>query len=184
MKTNFNTQMGKETEPSQEHVVIRFLDRLVIWTGIPKLTEQRIRRRPLKVIPLILVAINTIVIASVFAYPTTTMWKFFALDFCFMAGCLLQPFGPIKQAFNPNDFLDERDKEIKKNAYFFTYTSTTFAAIICMIAMTATATLSTLKREQVLWSLLCILIYIVSLLTTLPTLHASWVMPKAIEDDE
>ncbi|MFZ6692943.1 hypothetical protein ACO0K1_14260 [Undibacterium sp. SXout20W] len=50
--------------------------------------------------------------------------------------------------------------------------------------MTATATLSTLKREQVLWSLLCILIYIVSLLTTLPTLHASWVMPKAIEDDE
>ncbi|MBC3863660.1 hypothetical protein H8K32_16250 [Undibacterium jejuense] len=182
MKTNSKTEM--EIEPSQDHLIIRFLDRLVMWTGIPQLTEKRIRRRPLKFFPIFVLAISTLVIVSVFTYPGHFIGKFLAIDFCFGAGALLHIFGPIKQTFNPNDFLDERDREIKRNAYFFTYTLTTFAAILCMISMIVTESLVKLDQQQLIWRLLSVLIFIVSLLTTLPTLHASWAMPRAIEDDE
>ena len=168
---------------SENNVLLERLDKIARWTGIPKLSERPARRRAMRFLPIVTLALGTVGFGIILFYPDQYWFGYAGMMLCFCLSVFFPIFGPIKQAAQPNENLDELDRMMGRKAYLFTFGVISIVAIVgiwCLIGLSAYADW---KREILIKAMVGLLFYLMSLLTTLPTLYASWSFPTISEED-
>lgn len=151
------------------------LDDLVGWTGIPALSQQPPRRRPLRwpaTLALVL-AFGGAIIATAQGIASTGYWiGYAALMTGFAIGNFTNIFGPLKPPASLVERVDEWDRSVRSQAYLVTFgvfAVTVFVGLFAMLWALAFAPTSLSARPIVI-----LLFLLMTILTTTPTAYASW----------
>lgn len=151
------------------------LDDLVGWTGIPALSQQPPRRRPLRwpaTLALIL-AFGGAVIATVQGGASNGYWiGYAALMVGFSIGNFTNIFGPLKPPASLVERVDEWDRSARAQAYLVTFgvfAVTVFVGLFAMLWALAFAPASVSAKP-----VLILMFLLMTILTTTPTAYASW----------
>jgi hypothetical protein len=160
------------------------LDDIANLTGIPSLTTRPPRRRPLRGLAMIALALGTIgMIITLFGGRVLLVG-----DAVLLVGFVLSVWlplkGPIKPWMSFTERVDELDADIRAKAYL------TALPIILLVAMCALAGLPTLAwlqhrppAEMVALGGFAAM-YLLILWNAVPTLHASWRSLPSDDDDQ
>lgn len=99
-----------------------------------------------------------------------------------MMGSIWLPiFGPVK-LWNTLSLVDEYDRRVRSEAYLFTLSIVTVGALIALFGLGLRAELAEWPRDSLVRAMQIVTVYLVVLLGSLPTLHASLKM-RPIEQD-
>jgi len=151
------------------------LDGLVVWTGIPALSQRPPRRRPLRwpATLALMLAFGGATIAAVQGFTGKGYWiGYAALMAGFAIGNFTNIFGPLKSPASLVERVDEWDRSALAQAYLVTFgvfAVTVFVGLFAMLWAIAFAPTSLSAK-----SILILLILLMTILTTTPTAYASW----------
>lgn len=161
------------------------MDDLAVLTGIPRLTGQlaqdRQRRRHLRwpsIIALLLATLGfglTIVMPDRIFLGATMLWVGQGL------ALFLAWFGPVKP-WGAIAGVDERDRELRRDAYFTAMIATTGIAFLGLIGMAGLALLEGWDRWTLIVDMVMLAFYLTLLCSIVPTLYVSWTT-QPIEDE-
>lgn len=150
------------------------LDALVRWTG----SESRRQYRPKRWLPLLPMALGAVfVIAATIVQLPAGLFGL-AAAFCTL-GAAINGSGPLGK---PSLEDDEREAALRKDAWLFCLAVLAFANILGQPAFALTAMLQAWPVERVAGALFAVFMCNVLWLTSLPTLYASWKLPKLQEE--
>lgn len=165
------------------NILLERLDKMVLWTGIHKISELTVRRRSMRILPIATLALGTICFALILIIPDKYLFWYTGLILSFGIGNFYPMFGPVKPRSTPLEDADERELKISRDAYFVTFatiSAVAFTGIWILILLTAHENWT---RELLIKAMVSMSFYLLTLLATLPTLYASWAIPKLIDDD-
>lgn len=151
------------------------LDAMVRWTGVPALTEQPPRRRPLRW-PATLALVLAFggygfSVANGMRFPAASLG--YGIEMIgFAIGCFVQIWGPLKP-FGGMEKADEWDRTIRARAYLVTFAvfvATTMTALVLLMGATA----FDYPRGALMQGGTQTLFLLFAILNAGPTAHASW----------
>lgn len=161
------------------------MDDLAELTGIPRLSSQlsqdHQRRRNLRwpsMIALVLATIGfglTIIMPDRIFIGTTMLWIGEGI------ALFLTWFGPVKP-WGATTGVDERDRQLRRDAYFAALVTATGAAIFGLIGMAGLALLQGWNRWILIVEMGMLAFYLILLCSIVPTLYVSWTT-QPIEDE-
>ena len=161
------------------------MDDLAELTGIPQLTgklaQDQQRRRLLRwpsMVALMLATIGfglTIIMPDRIFLGTTLLWIGEGI------ALFLTWFGPVKP-WGATRGVDERDRALRRDAYFATMTSATGVAVLGLIGMAGLALLAGWNRWILIVEMGMLAFYLLLLCLIVPTLYVSWTTVP-IEDE-
>jgi len=158
------------------------LDDLARLTGIPQLGDLIAtgtqRRRHLRWMPMIALVVATVGIIAVGSNIQIGMPMLFVGE---MIAFWFPLFGPIKP-WGTLAGVDERDRQLRRDAYFTTFTVISAVAILGLFALPALAFVAAWDRARLIFFMPAFAAYLMCLLLTIPTLHASWAT-RPLEDE-
>lgn len=160
------------------------LDKLVNWTHIPDLANMTVRRRHLRFFPILVLLAGTLGLSIVLLLSDRYWSGYVLLLISFAVSNLLPLLGPVKRQVNPAEDLDEREKAVSKDAYRLTFAAISLTAIAGIWVLVGLATMNDWSRVTLTRAMTASSFYLLLLLTTLPTLFASWTVPKPVDEDE
>lgn len=161
------------------------LDDLVEWTGIPAL-QRRFeqsdgRRYRLRVWPMVVILIGTGGLLLGLFDPDRYFLGQALVSAAIMGSMWLPIFGPVKP-WNSPSLVDEYDRRVRSEAYIFTLTIVACGALIALFGLGLGAVLAEWPRDALVRAMQITAFYLLTLLSSLPTLHAS-LRIAPIEDD-
>lgn len=173
------------------------LDMLVAWTGIPGVISRTSRPRQRRWSSLaILLAATFVMGVSWFIDDQATLFGIIgtASGMLISAAIWVREAGPLR-ARSPEDPGDEREQQWYRQS---NQTGFATVAIVAMIGLTAMGILMILAQLPSLASpgttpvdpmvfgqrMMIFSAYLLQLLIIVPTLHASWMMPSPVEEDD
>lgn len=152
------------------------LDDLVRWTGIPALTEQPVRRRPLRwpsTMALVLAGTGFVVAMAHTGGTGRASAIGQAVLLCgFALGNVMKIHGPLKP-FGSIEHVDEWDQVTRARAYLFTFAAfaaVTFAGLAVLLAGGA----MNWPTDAIGRGAMALFFLLATIAATLPTAHASW----------
>ncbi|MCP4028162.1 MAG: hypothetical protein GY736_17905 [Sphingomonas sp.] len=151
------------------------LDSLVGWTGIPALSQQPPRRRPLRwpaTVALVLAFGGAIIATMQGVISNGYSIGYAALMVGFAIGNFTNIFGPLKPPASLVERVDEWDRSARAQAYLVTFgvfAATVFVGLFVMLWAIAFAPTSLSAKP-----ILILLFLLMTILTTTPTAYASW----------
>lgn len=168
----------------RENSILETLDKLTKWTKIPELVEGHVRRRRMRFFSAATLLIASIGLAIILLFTEKYWIGYAALILSFSVGNFLPLYGPVKQALNPHDDADERDLMLRRDAYYVTFSAICVVAILGIWLIVGLAFSREWPREILIRVLIALSFYLMCLVSTVPTLYASWAVGKPIDDDE
>ena len=149
------------------------LDNSVRWTGIPALAERGIRRRHRRWLPIVALALATGGLLLGLFRPGL-FWVGWAMLVAGMSiGNFLPSVGPLVPPLSLES-VDERQRDQRRDAYLVAFATIGVVAILGLFALAGAAALRDWPRITLLKAMVALAFYLLALLTTVPTLHASW----------
>ena len=152
------------------------LDDLVRWTGIPALSEQPPRRRPLRwpaTLALTLALVGYATMAAVeFAGRTSAIGNA-ALMVGFATGVFMKIFGPLKPYGTVIERVDEWDRAARARSYLFTFVAFAVTTLVGLMLILATLAL-TQSIEATGQAIMALFFLLMTIISAMPTAHASW----------
>jgi hypothetical protein len=152
------------------------MDDLVRWTGVPALSQGKIRRRPFRWLSALAV------VGALGGFIASAAGGFlggpFAIGYMvliasFAVGLIVQVFGPLKPFNSATERADEFDRALRSRAYLFAYP--VFAFVVALgLLLTMYVVLLAWPRAALMNCLSELMLTLISLGFTLPTLYASW----------
>lgn len=162
--------------------LVDYLDDAAESTGIPKLVTGHPRRRHLRWLPAIPIALGgagllvPLVRADLHPLGIALMTVTLGLS------ALLPLMGPVKPWGGPEK-ADEFDRTVRARAYFVTFATMSFAALIGIWLLLGLALLGNWPRETMVIAFSQLSTYLLVLFASVPTLHASWAT-RPIDDED
>jgi hypothetical protein len=163
-----------------------YADDSVRWTGIPKYinfaAENRPRRYHLRIPPIITLSMASVGLTILLVDRHHYWLGYSLLMLGFVIGNFLPIFGPVKP-WGDSVRVDEWDRQLRHNAYFFTFAAISGVAVagtwlLCWLALSRAWTGTDIAR-----ALSSVAFYLMALLSGLPTLYASWAT-RPIDDED
>lgn len=155
---------------------IAWLDAAANLTGIPQF-EQRLQgdrhRRHLRWLPIVALALATGGILLAGARPRSYWLGYSLLMLGFAIANFMPVFGPLKP-WGGLANVDERDRSVRRDAYLFAFAVISGVAIIGQCALILAAVEANWPIETLLKLMGASALYLMTLFSTVPTLHASW----------
>lgn len=157
------------------------LDAAAERTGMPALARQDIRRRHLRWLPILALALAAGGWAWGLARPATAWIGYGAITLGFTVAVFLPLFGPIKP-WGGAKLADEFDRQVRQKAFLYGFAAVSFAAIVGIWVMLGVALLGNWDRTVLIGQTanLNYLLFVIYL--AVPTLHASWATQPVEED--
>ncbi|MFZ6874019.1 hypothetical protein ACO0LF_18325 [Undibacterium sp. Di27W] len=163
------------------HLLAR-LDKMAQWTHIPDLASGNIRRRRLRFLPAAILFIGSASLALILLMPQFYWLGYAALMLGFGVSNFLPMFGPVKQAGNPDEEADERERSLRRDAYLVAFASIGVAAFMGIWAVLGLTMVHDWPKEILMRAMMALSFYLMLLFSAVPTLYASWVLPAPLDD--
>jgi MFS family permease len=165
--------------------MLQRLDALFLWTGLPQRipSDKRLWVRPLRRlrwIPLLVLVMQTAGIAWIFTVPGKYGAGFAAMLPGAIIGGILPAFGPLRAPFGEE--ADEREKNLRRDAYLMGFGAISVAAIFGIFLLAFLSTLGGWRHDLLFMAMIALTYYLVCLFSIVPTLYASWTLPKPVDD--
>ncbi|MDY7538102.1 hypothetical protein QN372_19180 [Undibacterium sp. RTI2.1] len=128
----------------------------------------------MRFLPLIVILSGSISLAMILLFPEKYWFAYAGLMMSFSVANFLPVYGPVKQALNPADALNEHDLMIRRNAYFATFATISAVAFLGIWMLVGLTVLRDWSGATLMRSMIAISFYLMLLLTAIPTLYASW----------
>ncbi|MEI9849539.1 MAG: hypothetical protein WDN24_00220 [Sphingomonas sp.] len=162
--------------------LIDYLDAAAESTGIPKLMTGQPRRRHLRWLPAIPIALG-----SAGLLVPLMRGDLQPLGIALMCGTLglsmlLPLMGPVKP-WGGAEKADEFDRTVRARAYFATFATISIAAVTGIWLLLGLALLNGWPRETMFIGFSQLSTYLLVLYASVPTLHASWATRPIDEED-
>lgn len=164
----------------------RLIDRLdaaAAWTGIPGLVAQPPHRRPMRWLPVAVLAVATAGLAVLLFGPMPAYWIGYAvliMGFCLSAWIPLK--GPIKPWMTVTERVDEHDEAMRKDAYLAVLPLILLVAVLALTGPPALAVIGRWSTPQLFQRCWPLGFYLIVLWNAVPTLYASWKWRPVDED--
>jgi hypothetical protein len=159
------------------------LDDIANRTGIPALTTRPPRRRPLRGLAMIVLALGTIGMTITLFGGRILLVGDAVLLIGFVLSVWLPIMGPIKPWMSVTERVDELDTEIRAKAYLTALPIILLAAICGLIGLPWLAWLQHRPPAEMAALGGFAAMYLVILWNAVPTLRASWQRPPVDEED-
>jgi hypothetical protein len=159
------------------------LDAAAEPTGIPAYISGKVRRRHLRWLPVLAIGLASGGMALMLAF---VGWREriagnVVLMLGFAVAMLLPILGPVKPWGGP-ERVDEFDRATRRDAFLTGFASVSFAAVLGIWLSIALALLGNWNRESLIQVLCALTFYLLTLYSSVPTLHASWATRPVGED--
>lgn len=169
---------------TKNHQLLERLDQAIEWTGLHQLSGISVRRRRMRWLPMVTLTIATAGLAIILFFPSDYWFGYAGLMFGFGASNFLPIFGPVKQPLNPLDDADEREKILRRDAFFVAFAAISAAAFICVWALIGLSVVKDWPRDVLLRAMMGVNFYLMAIFSAIPTLYASWVTSEPTEDGD
>lgn len=160
------------------------LDDLANMTGFPRFSARLTsgtQHRHLRVLPIVTLVLTTGGLITGFARPDLFWLGYIVMIIGNTIAGLLPLFGPVKP-WGTIKGVDERDRQVRHDAYFVTFGTISIVAVIGLLALIGVALIENWESMTLMGEMGMFILYLVSLWSTIPTLHASWAT-QPIEDE-
>lgn len=163
--------------------IFEALDAAAGKTGIPALAAGQARRRHLRWLPVVALAIATIGMVILIAYPgrREILLGNGILVLGFMLALILPIIGPVKP-WGSLEKVDEFDRTMRRDAFLAAFASASAMAVLGIWLMIGLALLGDWDRARLIQALSAFAFYLLTLYLAVPTLHASWTTRPIVED--
>lgn len=157
------------------------LDAAAERTGVPEMARGEQSRRRLRWLPLIPLALASGgLLASLIRTELINMGLVLVM-LSYTIAVILPILGPLKPWGTP-ERVDEFDRALRTRAMLAGYAAASVAAFVGIWVIVGLATIANWPRETMIGNLAALAFYLLTLHSTVPTLHASWAI-RSIEDD-
>lgn len=161
------------------------MDNLARLTGVPGMVEamsdEARPRHHLRWLSLSALALATSGLVLALAMPHRSMLGYSVVVTANGLAGLLPLFGPVKP-WGTAKGVDERDRQLRRDAYFVAFATISAVAVVGLFILVGL----TLMSHWDVWTqaieMAVLAFYLISLWSTVPTLHASWAT-RPIEDE-
>lgn len=160
------------------------LDDLANLTGMPALSARMAsgkHRRHLRWLPIILLLLVSGGTALIFASPDRWWLGYGVLMLGNVIGGWLPMYGPVKP-WGVLDGADERERQVRQNAYFVTFATISIVAVLGLWLLAGLALVNDWKSDTLALDMSALSLFLLSLWEIVPTLHASWAT-RPLEDE-
>ncbi|NYT41315.1 hypothetical protein HZY97_11140 [Sphingomonas sp. R-74633] len=157
------------------------LDAAAEHTGMPALARHEIRRRHLRWVPIVALAIAIGGWAWGLARPDRAYLGYAAISVGFAIAVFLPIFGPIKP-WGGGKLADEYDRQLRQRAFLYGFATVTFAAFGGIWLLLGLALIDNWSREALITQIAYFDYMLFVLYLAVPTLQASWAT-RPVEDD-
>lgn len=162
-----------------------YADDSVRWTGIPQLLEAmgegRQPRYHLRILPVITLGLASVGMVLLLADRQLYWLGYTLLMVGFSLGTILPLFGPIKPWSGAR--VDEWDRQVRHNAYFATFAAISAISIFGLVLLCWLTLSQAWSAPDSLRALTSSAVYLMTMWSSVPTLHASWAT-RPIDEEE
>jgi len=167
--SRFNQRLFAKLDAAAEH------------TGMPALARHEVRRRHLRWIPIVALALAIGGWGWGLARPGTAWFGYGAISLGFAVAVFLPIFGPIKPWGGPK-LADEFDRQLRQRAFLIGFATVSGAAIFGLWTVLGLAVLGNWDRSVLIGQIANLNYLLFVLYLAVPTLHASWTTQPVEED--
>ena len=166
---------------NRQHRFLTWLDRSVMWTGVPAIAAGTQRQRHLRWPPLLALLVASAGLLWCILRLGRSYWIGYSLIMVgFFVAMLMPNWGPLRRF---SERADEFERQQRRDSFlvgFATVAVAAFAGIWLTVGLLAMQVWSTLVAQQELTALA---FYMMALFSAVPTLHASW-RTRPFNDEE
>ena len=162
------------------------LDDVARLTGVPQLREQFAspRRRPMRWSPLVMLVVATIAYGMMVASPKLQPVGMLLMGPCMGLSSVFGIIGPLRP-WGKVELADERERLERSRAYLFAFTVAFVAGYLAFLGLGFALLVTAVARERLAGLIMYFAMYQFILITTLPTLYASWTtLPLPLDGDD
>ncbi|MET0308241.1 MAG: hypothetical protein ABW023_05995 [Sphingomonas sp.] len=163
-------------------VILAGLDAAANRTGVPSLVLGHARRRHLRWLPIVALALGTIGFGLGLVRTDLVHVAYGVISAGFVIGVMLPLFGPIKP-WGGAQLADEFDRAVRQRAFLAAFASVTFASFIGIWLLIGLALAQHWDGFALAMQLRNLVHYLVVFYFTVPTLHASWATQPVGEEE-
>lgn len=163
--------------------IFEALDAAANRTGIPAYAQGKPKRRHLRWLPIAAIGVATIGMVIMLGWTDfRALWLGNSVVMLGMVLAILLPmFGPVK-LWASGERVDEFDREVRRNAFLATFACVSVVAVCGIWLTLGLALVDNWNRSVLLQILSAFSLYLVTLYSAVPTLHASWATRPISED--
>jgi hypothetical protein len=158
------------------------LDAAAERTGVPALARGQVRRRHLRWVPIVALAVATTGMLTGLIRIELVNAGYALVMLGFAIAILLPIFGPLKPWGSP-ERVDEFDRALRGRAMLAGFAAVSMAAFVGIWVVIGLALIGDWPRFAILDQLRSLGFYLITLHSAVPTLHASWATQPVAEDD-
>ena len=160
------------------------LDDLARLTGFPQFNARMAsgtQHRHLRVLPIVALLLTTGGLITGLVR-TDLFWLGYVVMIIGNSIAVFLPlFGPVKP-WGTIKGVDERDQQVRRDAYFVPFATISVVALIGLLALIGVALVEQWQSMMLMGEMGAFILYLFSLWSTIPTLHASWAT-QPIDDE-
>lgn len=160
------------------------LDDLANLTGMPALSARMAsgkQRRHLRWFPIVALVLVSSGMAVMLGSPHRSWLGYVILMVGNLISAWLPLFGPVK-TWGTSEGADERDQQVRRDAFFATFATISLVAVLGLLLLIGLALLDGWKIETLIFNMVGLILFLISLWEIIPTLHASWAT-RPLEDE-
>jgi len=165
--------------------LIRRLDAAAEWTGVPALAHRQPRRRAMRwlpILPLLLACAG--VVLCIAGY--NGLWSGYSMVMVgFIVSVWIPMFGPLKPWGTCNESVDERERDLRRRAFFVTVSIIALTATMALLLLPVLVAAGQWAPDLLVRRVNALGFTLFTVFNALPTLYASWAMrPLPVDAEE
>lgn len=165
----------------RQHRFLTWLDRSVMWTGVPAMAARTPRKRHLRWLPLLALVVAGVGLLWCVLRPGRSYWIGYALIMIgFFIANLLPIWGPLRRF---NERADEFERQQRRDSFLVGLAAVAAAGFGGMWLTIGLLAMEVWSAPVTQRELTAFAFYMMALFCAVPTLHASW-RTRPFNDDE
>lgn len=165
----------------RQHRFLAWLDRSVMWTGVPAMAAGTQRKRHLRWPPLIALVVASAGLLWCFMHPGASNWIGYALIMSgFFIANLMPIWGPLRRFTERADEFERQQRRDSLLVGLAAVAAAGFGGVWLTVGLLAMQAWPAPVAQQALTALA---FYMMALFSAVPTLHASW-RTRPLSDEE
>jgi hypothetical protein len=169
----------------EQRSLLQKMDRLVRWTGIPAVSQRGVvEPRRLRWWPLVPLAIGFGLFFGLILRRDPAPWAVSSLSVLTVFTLSLSFCGPMRPPPAQRPGFDERESALRRNSYLAGFIAVAIGSLFSFLLLMGLLMLSDWPRLSLFMQCGALITLLLQLFITVPTLHASWMMPPPLSEEK